>query len=76
MKNSIKPMQTVNRCGAKTRSGHPCGRYAMANGRCRLHGGLSTGRPITTGLHTKEAIQQRKEVRQLIKAAIVLADSE
>lgn len=32
-----------NLCGAKTRSGDPCKNYAMANGRCRLHGGKSTG---------------------------------
>ncbi|NUU59599.1 HGGxSTG domain-containing protein [Paenibacillus agri] len=30
-------------CGAKTRSGEPCKRKALANGRCRLHGGKSTG---------------------------------
>ncbi len=31
-------------CGAKTRSGRPCRRRDLyANGRCRLHGGLSTG---------------------------------
>lgn len=27
-------------CGAKTRSGTPCKSPAMANGRCRMHGGL------------------------------------
>ena len=32
-----------NQCGAKTRSGEPCKRRALANGRCRLHGGKSTG---------------------------------
>jgi hypothetical protein len=33
------------RCGAKSRKpgGDPCQAPAMANGRCRLHGGLSTG---------------------------------
>jgi hypothetical protein len=31
------------RCGAKTRSGAPCKGIAMANGRCRMHGGTSTG---------------------------------
>lgn len=30
-------------CGAKTRSGGPCKKAALANGRCRLHGGKSTG---------------------------------
>ena len=32
------------RCGAKTRKGAPCQRPAYKrNGRCSLHGGLSTG---------------------------------
>nr|WP_269210496.1 HGGxSTG domain-containing protein [Magnetospirillum fulvum] len=30
-------------CGAKTRSGEPCRQPAMRNGRCRMHGGKSTG---------------------------------
>ena len=33
------------RCGAKTRSGKPCKNGAMENGRCRMHGGKSTGAP-------------------------------
>lgn len=33
------------KCGAKTRSGESCKNYAMANGRCRMHGGKSTGAP-------------------------------
>lgn len=32
-------------CGAKTRSGQPCKAHAMSNGRCRKHGGASTGAP-------------------------------
>lgn len=35
----------ANLCGAKTRSGSPCQSKAMANGRCRMHGGKSTGAP-------------------------------
>ncbi|MGE0117744.1 MAG: HGGxSTG domain-containing protein [Dongiaceae bacterium] len=31
------------RCGARTRAAACCRQPAMANGRCRLHGGLSTG---------------------------------
>lgn len=31
------------RCGAKTRSGNPCKSWAMANGRCRMHGGKLPG---------------------------------
>lgn len=36
-------------CGAKTRNGGKCKRAPMANGRCRLHGGLSTGNPKAAG---------------------------
>ncbi|MFA8439313.1 phage terminase small subunit [Pueribacillus sp. YX66] len=36
---------TRKRCGAKTRTGKPCKNGAMANGRCRMHGGKSTGPP-------------------------------
>jgi hypothetical protein len=38
------------RCGAKTRRGTPCQCPAMANGRCRLHGGLSTGPKTAEGI--------------------------
>lgn len=38
MTTAIKP-----RCGARTRMGRPCRAPACANGRCRMHGGLSTG---------------------------------
>jgi len=31
------------RCGARTRAGGCCRQPAMRNGRCRMHGGLSTG---------------------------------
>jgi hypothetical protein len=30
-------------CGARTRRGTDCTRKGLANGRCRNHGGLSTG---------------------------------
>lgn len=38
------------RCGAKTRKGTPCRAPAMANGRCRMHGGKSTGPRTPEGL--------------------------
>jgi hypothetical protein len=38
------------RCGAKTRRCTPCQCPAMANGRCRLHGGLSTGPKTAEGI--------------------------
>jgi len=37
-------MRLKRRCGAYARStGQPCQAKALANGRCRMHGGLSTG---------------------------------
>ncbi len=56
------------RCGAYCRStGEPCKNAAMKNGRCRMHGGKSTGRPIIHGRSTKAAKRQRLSVRQLLR---------
>jgi len=45
-------------CGAKTRSGEPCKARAMANGRCRMHGGPTPrGAALpqtTTGRYSKD----------------------
>ncbi|HME23125.1 MAG TPA: HGGxSTG domain-containing protein [Acetobacteraceae bacterium] len=38
------------RCGARTRAGGACRAPAMANGRCRMHGGCSTGPRTAEGL--------------------------
>jgi hypothetical protein len=38
------------RCGARTRGGSSCQAPAMANGRCRLHGGRSTGPKTAEGI--------------------------
>ena len=38
------------RCGAHTRTGKACKGPAMANGRCRMHGGPSTGPRTPEGL--------------------------
>jgi hypothetical protein len=42
--------QFARRCGARTRAGQPCQGSAMGNGRCRMHGGLSTGPTSPEGL--------------------------
>ncbi len=41
---------TAPRCGARTRAGGSCCQPAMPNGRCRLHGGKSTGARTKAGL--------------------------
>jgi len=67
------------RCGAKTRKGTPCMSPSMKNGRCRMHGGKSTGPKTPEGIerirqahikhgrYTKEAIAQRREFNALMR---------
>jgi hypothetical protein len=68
------------RCGAKTRRGTSCLAPAMSNGRCRMHGGKSTG-PKTVagrqrigaahfkhGLFTEKHIEERKKFNELMKS--------
>ena len=73
---TINPMHAARflspRCGAKTRRGTPCRAPAMPNGRCRMHGGLSPGAPRGNrnawkhGQRSREAIERRREVAELI----------
>ena len=60
-----KPMQLF--CGAHCRTtGEPCKNYKMYDkARCRMHGGKSTGRPVTTGYYTQGAVRQRSQLRQI-----------
>src|ERR1022692_4001481 len=48
--NPSGDFSTAPRCGAKNRRGTPCQCPAMPNGRCRLHGGLSTGAKTAEGI--------------------------
>jgi len=65
-------------CGAKTRPGTPCKSPAMRNGRCRMHGGASTGPRTPEGLEgsrranwkTGEYSAQAKIDRRVENAAI------
>ena len=52
LKNNNLPgdPNTAPRCGARTRKGTPCRGPAMPNGRCRMHGGKSTGPRTPEGL--------------------------
>lgn len=52
LKNGNPPgdFSKTPRCGAKTRLGTRCQCPAMPNGRCRLHGGLSTGPRTAAGI--------------------------
>jgi hypothetical protein len=52
----------------------PCRSPAMANGRCRMHGGKSPGAPIGNdnarkhGLYTAQAIAERRELAALLRS--------
>lgn len=67
---TVTPHQLFNapRCGAHSRrTGKPCMAPAMKNGRCRMHGGKSTGRPVIHGRYTKKAKASRREFRELMR---------
>jgi hypothetical protein len=86
LKNNNPPgdLSKVPRCGAKTRRGSACRCPAMRNGRCRLHGGLSTGPRTAAGIeairrartkhgsYSAGAIEQRRYDRLLIRSLKVL----
>ncbi len=65
---NMKKPHAARKCGAKTRDGDSCKNWGMKNGRCRMHGGKSSGRPPIHGRYTKEAIENRRENRKLVKA--------
>jgi hypothetical protein len=46
---SVKSDEKNGLCGAKTRGGTSCAKPGLANGRCRQHGGLSTGPRLKHG---------------------------
>ena len=81
LRNGYPPgdLRAAARCGAKNRRGMPCQCPAVPNGRCRLHGGLSTGpktaegiermrRAVTKhGRYTQKAKAERAFFRRLVR---------
>ena len=76
-------MLASQRCGAKTRKGGSC-KAPTVNGkkRCRMHGGApGSGAPkenknaLKHGLFTKEAIEERKRLRALLRESRKLLQS-
>lgn len=57
-------------CGAQTRAGTPCKqRSTYRNGRCKLHGGLSTGPKTEAGIERiREGQRRRRERERSIQA--------
>ena len=88
LKNGNPPgdLSKAKPCGAKTRKGITCRQPAMPNGRCRMHGGPSTGPRTEAGIaaikasrtkhgrYTAEEIKRRREARALIRAIRELID--
>jgi hypothetical protein len=74
------PMLNSTRCGARTRCGGACKAPAVqGKKRCRMHGGApGSGAPknnknaLKSGLYTKEAMEERKRHRKLIKSSLEL----
>lgn len=61
------PMQA--KCGAHCRTtGQPCKNACMPNGRCRMHGGKSTGRPVKHGFFAAADALERREIQRLSRA--------
>ena len=63
-------MRLKTQCGAYARTtGNPCQAKALANGRCRLHGGFSRGATTSQGRQAiAEATRQRMASGQQEKA--------
>ena len=77
MMNPVQSAHAAPRCGAYARTtGKPCRAPAMVNGRCRMHGGKSTGRPIIHGRSTRAARQQRREIMELLRSLRVLTKGD
>ncbi len=66
------PIEQVSRlCGAKCRDGHACTQPAMPNGRCKMHGGKSTGPTPKHGFYSKRV---RGELAQKLREAGEIAN--
>lgn len=75
LKNNNPPgdLSTAPRCGARTRRQTACQGPAMANGRCRMHGGASTGPRTPEGLERCRRARwihggRSRETRALLRA--------
>lgn len=88
LKNGNPPgdLSKAKKCGAKTRRKTLCQGPAMPNGRCRMHGGPSTGPRTPEGLersrkarwihgwYSQEVRERLRENRRLRKTLAALFD--
>ena len=74
------PMHQSPRCHARTRTGTPCQSPAMANQRCRMHGGKALGAPMGNsnalkhGRFTATSLSRRRQIGELIRTMKGLVD--
>jgi len=67
MQKALDALRLAPKCEAHCRTTNaPCKSAAMANGRCRMHGGKSTGRLVTHGQRTKAAKANRQEAKEVL----------
>jgi hypothetical protein len=71
LKNGNPPgdLRNAKKCGAKTRRKSACQAPAMTNGRCRMHGGMSTGPRTAAGI---EAIRRSRTIHGFYSKTAVL----
>ncbi len=79
MDGATNPFGDLPRCGAKNRAGKPCQRPAGPKGRCYYHGGApGSGAPLGNqnalkhGYYTREAIEERRLIRDLLRESLEL----
>jgi hypothetical protein len=65
--------QSCRRCGARTRGGLKCKAPAMSNGRCRMHGGKSTGPRTSEGLERMRRANTRHGIYSEERRRLMLA---
>lgn len=73
--SAAQNLSSLALCRARTRQGGECRHIAMANGRCRFHGGLSTGRRTAEGIEShREAVtvhggrsQATRDFRRMVR---------
>lgn len=67
--NSVGDPSKAPRCGARNRRDMPCQCPAMRNGRCRLHGGLSSGPKTKAGIERiRRAVTKHGKYSQAAEA--------
>jgi hypothetical protein len=82
MRKALAALALHPRCGAHCRTtGRPCPSPAMANGRCRMHGGKSPGAPrgkahpnYKHGERSSGVIADRRATRALVRSVLALIE--